>query len=69
MTKSELANDMARQNNNRRLISRAAVMRYWGRSKAATKELLEGIPCDKTGRDHKYHVLDVAERMVERMSI
>lgn len=68
MTKTELADDLARENKGRRLISRAAVMRYWGRSKGATVQLLADVPCDRTGRDYKYHVRDVAEKLMERMS-
>lgn len=68
MTKTELADDLARENNGRRLVTQAAVRRYWGRSKSATVELLSDVPYDHTGRDRKYHVRDVAEKLIERMS-
>jgi len=67
MTKTELADDLARENNGRRLITQAAVMRYWGRSKASVRELLKDVPHDCSGRDYKYHVKDVAEKLLERM--
>ena len=66
MDKQTLVRDMKQACNGRAFITQAGVMRYWGRSKAAVRELLDGLEYDNTGRDYKYFIPDVAERILLR---
>lgn len=67
MTKQELVRDMKQAVGGRSFITQAAIMRYIGRSKAAVRELVAGLEYDNTGRDYKYFIPDVAERIRDRM--
>lgn len=50
-------------------ITQAAIRRYWGRSKGKVTELVDGLEHEDSGRDYKYFIPDVAERIRERMTM
>lgn len=81
MTKQEIVRDMKQFVKNESkskdkdshepssFITQAAIRRYWGRSKSKVCKLVDGLEYEDSGRDYKYFIPDVAERIRDRMNV
>lgn len=69
MTKQDLIKDMKQFVNGSSFMTQAQVVRYMRRSKNTIKDLLRGIDYHPSGRDHKYFIPDVAQRIVDTKQV
>lgn len=66
MTKQDIVRDMKQFVGGGSFITQAGVRKYLCRSKAKVRETLTGLDYESSGRDYKYFIPDVAQRIIDR---
>lgn len=68
-TKQELVRDMRSQFNGQSICNLAELETYLGWKRDKLRSVLNGVDCYKDGKEWRFHVLDVAERISESKTI
>lgn len=63
--KQQIIKELRQEAGGSAFISKAGIQRYLGIRKANVAGVVEGLEKLESGKAHRYHVTDVAERIVE----